>query len=422
MTWYLKNKVYQLFIKRIKIMRNFYVLIGFLSFVLVSCGQKNSIEGNIKNLGNDTLIVKQMPVDVYLTPGVGDELSHIDTVFVRNGKFAHNLRFDKPTFIRIIVKSGIYKRYSGREYFPESAMMELFWKPGEKLNITGEMNHYELVYLIKGNEFSYDNSICRQKFLKNLKNQTDIEIILDSLMFYPEKEKPPHDFVVKRDSVVNGLFESRKAEIEKVRKVKTDYIVNHPQKELSAFYLAKCPLDTIAKYYDKLDDTVKNGIFKLVLELCLKKYNDKELVQKNKEQIQPGKTAPDFALKSLDGELLSLYSIDREYLVLDFWGSWCGWCIRGFPKMKEYYNKYKKRLEILGIACRDKDEDWRKSIEENQLKWLHVFNGKDDDIPVKYAVEGYPTKIILDRNKKIVAVFLGESDEFYQKLDELLRK
>ncbi len=38
-----------------------------------------------------------------------------------------------------------------------------------------------------------------------------------------------------------------------------------------------------------------------------------------------------------------------QIVVLDFWGSWCGWCIKGFPEMKKYYEKYKDRMEILGM-------------------------------------------------------------------------
>ena len=50
--------------------------------------------------------------------------------------------------------------------------------------------------------------------------------------------------------------------------------------------------------------------------------------------------APDFTLNDINGKPLALSSLRGKYVVIDFWGSWCGWCIKGIPKMKEYYAKY----------------------------------------------------------------------------------
>ena len=54
--------------------------------------------------------------------------------------------------------------------------------------------------------------------------------------------------------------------------------------------------------------------------------------------------APDFTLNDIDGNPLSLSSLRGKYVVLDFWGSWCVWCIKGMPEMKKYYAKYKDKL------------------------------------------------------------------------------
>ena len=54
--------------------------------------------------------------------------------------------------------------------------------------------------------------------------------------------------------------------------------------------------------------------------------------------------APDFELPDLQGNPLKLSSLRGKYVVLDFWGSWCVWCIRGIPKMKEAYAKHKDKM------------------------------------------------------------------------------
>ena len=87
-------------------------------------------------------------------------------------------------------------------------------------------------------------------------------------------------------------------------------------------------------------------------------------------KIKEGLPAPDFTLNDLNGQPLSLSSLRGKYVVLDFWGSWCGWCIKGIPDMKKYYEKYKGKLEILGIDCRDTEEKWKAAVEKHELPWL----------------------------------------------------
>ena len=109
-------------------------------------------------------------------------------------------------------------------------------------------------------------------------------------------------------------------------------------------------------------------------------------------------------------------------MVLDFWGSWCGWCIKGFPEMKKYYAKYKNKVEFLGIACGDTEKKWKDAVAKHEVPWLNVLNGKDDkDVSTMYAISGYPTKIVIDPQGEIARVVVGESPEFYTYLDGLFK-
>jgi len=93
--------------------------------------------------------------------------------------------------------------------------------------------------------------------------------------------------------------------------------------------------------------------------------------------------------------------------------------------MKAYYEKYKNKMEIIGIANRDTEEAWKKCVQENNLVWKQVINAKDSeinkDVSVTYGIRGYPTKFILDKDKKILAKFVGETEDFYRKLDEIFK-
>ena len=132
--------------------------------------------------------------------------------------------------------------------------------------------------------------------------------------------------------------------------------------------------------------------------------------------------APDFTLDDINGKPLALSSLRGKYVILDFWGSWCPWCIKGFPEMKNYYEKYKGKFEILGIDCNDTQEKWKAAVEKYQLPWLHVYNPRDTKILDAYAIQGFPTKIIIDPEGKIYKTVIGEDPAFYTLLDSLFKQ
>ena len=129
--------------------------------------------------------------------------------------------------------------------------------------------------------------------------------------------------------------------------------------------------------------------------------------------------APDFTLNDLSGKPLTLSSLRGKYVILDFWGSWCVWCIKGIPQMKEYYQKYAGKFEILGIDCNDPEEKWKAAVEKYELPWLQVYNPRDSKVLEQYEIQGFPTKIIVGPDGKIVKTIIGEDPAFYTFLDEL---
>jgi len=141
--------------------------------------------------------------------------------------------------------------------------------------------------------------------------------------------------------------------------------------------------------------------------------------------IVEGAQAPDFTLKDLQGNDLKLSSLygKGKYTLLDFWGSWCIWCIRGLPEMKKTYEAYKDKVEFLSIDCRESEEKWRAGVEKYQIPWLHVYNPSGEgDVAKTYEVQGYPWKILLDETGKIVKIVMGEDPEFYTFMNEKFGK
>lgn len=150
--------------------------------------------------------------------------------------------------------------------------------------------------------------------------------------------------------------------------------------------------------------------------------NETVTAQTTAAEADDDEMAPNFELPDLQGNPRKLSSLRGKYVIIDFWGSWCVWCIRGFPAMKDVYAKYKDDLEILGVDCQDSERKWRTAVEQYELPWLQVRCPDDmmDDLAQMYGIEGFPTKAVVSPEGKLLKVVVGEDPEFYTYLDELL--
>ncbi len=198
------------------------------------------------------------------------------------------------------------------------------------------------------------------------------------------------------------------------------YVKAHPDQDAAAALIAEFPedLDFLEPADALLTERARNSVaahlYKTKLESALKEAAKHGRV---------GAMAPDFTLMDINGKPLALSSLRGKWVVLDFWGSWCVWCIKGMPKMKEYYAKYQDKLEILGVDCNDTVEKWKGAVAKHELPWLHVYCDREKgDNPMElYHVESFPTKIILDPEGKVAKVVVGESAGFYDYLDKVLK-
>ena len=73
----------------------------------------------------------------------------------------------------------------------------------------------------------------------------------------------------------------------------------------------------------------------------------------------------------------------------------------------------------MGIDRNDTEAKWKDAVAKHELPWIHVKSEKDDTTPQKDAVEGYPTKIIVNPDGTIHKVIIGEDPAFYKELDSL---
>ena len=218
-------------------------------------------------------------------------------------------------------------------------------------------------------------------------------------------------------------IETAQKEGKDVTQVIYDFIKAHPDYEASAYLVTMMrDPDKMKEAVALLSPDVREGRMKPFYQDLFDRIEAQMKAEEEAAKKQAaGVEAPDFTLKDLEGKPLSLKSLRGKHVILDFWGSWCVWCIRGIPKMKEYYEKYKGKFEILGIDCNDTDEKWREAVKKNELPWLHVYNPRSSSVLEDYGIQGFPTKIIVGPDGKIVKTIVGEDPAFYTLLDELFK-
>ena len=80
-------------------------------------------------------------------------------------------------------------------------------------------------------------------------------------------------------------------------------------------------------------------------------------------------------------------------------------------------------MEILGVDCNDTEAEWKAAVNEYQVNWKHVRQSDDtDQVSDLYGVIGFPTKIVINPEGKIVNVVEGEDPAFYVYLDKLFKE
>ena len=375
-------------------MKRFMLAVSCLSLSACMMADDLHVSGNLSDVGNDTLIAM-----TYLNNSVDQTMK----VVGKDGAFDFHMDVKEPEPLVLQVR---HPMKDGQQ--PMAAYAVLMAVPGENLKVTGSFSNYQ----VDGSAFYKDFEQCRKvsaSFEEGVKNlQRDYSAKMEQGANPDSLEK-----------VINKAYEELKANLSDAT---LKYIKAHPDMEACVSMLDNVDVENYKEVLAALSPAVREGRMKGLVDHFAdyaQKALEREAAKKNTVE---GNVAPDFTLKSIDGKNISLSSLKGKVVVLDFWGSWCGWCIKGMPKMKEYYAKYKGKLEILGIDCNDTEQKWRDAVKKHELPWLHVRNEGNPDVTVLYGISGFPTKIVVDAEGKISKVVVGESEDFYTYLDQLLGK
>ena len=349
--------------------------------------EKCTFKGNLKN-APDTLLIFANPRSL-----------QNDTVVTRNGSFNFSVNVTEPTIIYAYSPGSLRRQ--------ENLGFQVIAVPGESCVLCGDIKG---IYNTDGSKFYKEYNMASKALDESSKPFIELAENLEKRMQAGESQE------VIRKEYHEKMPAMREERINKL----LAFIKANPRSEGSVAIIPQ--LGDLAKMKEAvalLSKEVREGRMKSIYQTAINQLEEQAQAESMAAAKQAaGTIAPDFTLNDPTGKPLSLSSLRGKYVVLDFWGTWCGWCIRGIPKMKEYYSKYKNQFEILSIDCNESKEKWLAGLKKYEMPWLHVYNPDNTSVREDYAIQGYPTKIIVGPDGKIVKTVVGEDPSFYQFLDD----
>jgi len=395
-------------------MKNFVIFL-FVSLGFWSCNHEKStffsIEGQLADVKDSTKI------SLYYLIQNNDKWEEISNItYLKNNKFyfdgnineltAAYLFWDdvnlsipiyiEPTAIKLVIdKNNLYA-------------YELSGTSAEKENI-------ELRNKLSAN-MKIDDQISRSliEIYNQINTHNDEPSLVDSLM--KKKDQLKAEYLINAKQIVS-------IQMDFIKEHNTYQIVPNLLYEISMTELISN--DTITAIYNSLPEHSKTTLLgKIVLEQI--KQTERAL---NKKEILVGDTAPDFSRISMQGETIRLTDFrGKSYVLLDFWASWCGPCIKGIPQIKQIYDEYgKKNLKIIGISSDQKEEDWQNAINKHQITvWPQILGNSDNyfrdesDLSEIYNIQYIPEYILIDKQGKVVAKWQHIGEEQLNEIDKIL--
>lgn len=355
---------------------------------LASCSaEKSGVNVTLPADGPKKLIVSHHLVSDMINATRPSDLKTVtDTLDVTNGKVSFGI--DDRGAARYIIE------------LDDVNGIEFYTKPGEVITVDVEQMT-PLTYAVSGSPLMED-------ITKLQKITTPME---QEYAAMAEKEQV--------------TLEEVQAFMQRYDKALVDFIKANPKSQAVPYAMFNLQGQSLIDAYDSITPEAKESILFPIIAKQIegsREQAEKEMeIERQIQGLADGKhAAPAFTLKNLEGKDVSLSDFRGKWVILDFWGTWCGWCIKGIPRLKEAYKEYNGKFEIIGIDCNESEADWRAGVAKYELPWVNVYNPKTSKLLQDYMIQGFPTKVIVNPEGNIADITIGEDPAFYTKLANLI--
>ncbi|MFT5216872.1 MAG: thiol-disulfide isomerase/thioredoxin [Glaciecola sp.] len=385
---------------------NISILLLAITF-LHSCKQEEKIEPTIVDSYTVSGTIKALDTE-FMTYSYEDETGKRvwDSIFVENDHFSHTAKITEPTlfFIWPNVERTIKTAQSGGYYPVKSSQLVFLASPGDDIVFKGEATDFINAYP-SGTKANDDLASINNKVFPLMNRSVNYMLEMESL------DETDARRILIQDSI--DLLDKQVVDLKK------EFVTSHLKSEAATWYLADMMLRSQIE-----DDDAITAFKAFDPELQDYRYYQEVATRvKGIEATLIGKLVDNFTTDAtFSGEIFEFNSLRGKYVLIDFWGTWCGPCIEEMPKVKAYQEKYAGKLTVLGINQGDTKGKIEKFITPNGYTWTHLMDGKGAaNFVFKFNVAGFPTKFIVDPEGKVLHRFVGNGEEAFTVLDALLK-
>lgn len=186
---------------------------------------------------------------------------------------------------------------------------------------------------------------------------------------------------------------------EKATNLRIEYFKSHPNSWHSLMELETEMMNMdksdVQKIFDALEPDQRNSKYGKVMERYL-----------SIRSISEGESLNDFNIIAIDqnGVELSLNDLREPYILLDFSQLNCGPCMMAVKEIHELMEKYADKVAFINYACDNSEDDWRKTIERDNITWPSLYDGTgtSGQVSLLYGVNSYPTFFLFGPDRKLI--------------------
>ncbi|MGJ5643061.1 TlpA family protein disulfide reductase [Formosa sp. S-31] len=386
-----------------------FVSLFLITLFTLSCSNKPSspvntnvfnISGTIKGMGNDLLFTR-------ILDSTSKTGYRIDTLKIVNDSFSYT------GFASSVEKREYYSKKEAlikkvdRGWIPaKSNYLTLYVFPGAQVEVTGEVTNYM-------NAFP-SGDITNTKL-------TELNKLIYPLI-NTIADKNVAAFYEKDTIVKNQHYKVANTLALQVQDLKIDFIT----KNLNSVVSVETMLDMVGR--KQLEGEAAIALFENLNPQLSNTSYYKELKKRINgiKNTRIGQTVTNIKTTStLYGDLFDLSTYKGQFVILDFWGTWCGPCVSEMPELSTYYHENKQHLKIVAINSGDIKQRISDFLEKHpEYDWIQLLSEKGDtesNFVNQFNVTNFPTKIILNPQGKILKKYVGYDKDMYSFIDNQIQ-